>query len=250
MTTPTTSTDLDRMKASAARAAVAMVEHGMVVGLGTGSTSQFAVGLLGERVAEGLRIVGIPTSIQTEHEARRLGIPLSTLGEHDHIDLTIDGADEVDVATLNLLKGRGGALLREKIVASASTELIIIADETKLVDRLGAGSAVAVEVVPFGWRATAKRLQDLATTLARRVAPDGRPFITDGGHYILDCEFGAIADPAALERQLDDTVGVVEHGIFLGLASRVIVGGRENVRVSDAGGHITMTTIRHANIRP
>jgi ribose 5-phosphate isomerase A len=223
--------ELDRLKAAAAHAAVAMVEDGHIVGLGTGSTTSLALGLLGQRVAEGLHVIGIPTSEETEPEARRLGIPLSTLGEHDRIDVTIDGADEVDVATLSLLKGRGGALLREKIIASASEQLIIIVDETKLVDRLGVQCPVAVEVVPFGWQATASRLRDLVTNLARRTTAEGEPFITDGGHYILDCAFGEIEDPEDVQRQLDGTVGVVEHGLFLGFASRVMVGGSQGVRV-------------------
>jgi ribose 5-phosphate isomerase A len=227
----TTTSELDRLKTAAAHAAVTMVEDGMVVGLGSGSTASLAVGILGQRVAEGLRVIGIPTSEQTGREAHRLGIPLSTLAEHDHIDLTIDGADEVDVATLGLLKGRGGALLREKIIATASEQLIIIVDETKLVDRLGVRGLVAVEVVPFGWQATERRLRGTVTGLARRTAPGGGPFITDGGHYILDCACGGIEDPAELQRQLDGTVGVVEHGLFLGLTSRVIVGGSHGVRV-------------------
>ncbi len=226
-----TTADLNRMKAAAAQAAVAMVEDGMVVGLGTGSTTAFALTVLARRVAEGLRIIGIPTSEETAHEADRLGIPLSTLGRHDHIDVAIDGADEVDVVTLSLLKGRGGALLREQIIASASRQLIIIVDETKLVDRLGIHDPVVVEVVPFGWQATARRLRSLAISVARRMGPDGEPFITDGGHYILDCAFGGIEDPEALQRRLDGMVGVVEHGLFLGLASRVIVGGSQGIRV-------------------
>lgn len=227
----TTLSQRDRQKAAAADAAVAMVEDGMTVGLGTGSTTSIALGILAHRVAEGLHVVGIPTSEQTEREARRLGIPLSTLAQHDHIDLTLDGADEVEVATLNLLKGRGGALLREKIVATASEHLIIIVDETKLVTRLGVQSAVAVEVVPFGWSATARKVRNLVTALERRTTGDGEPFITDGGHYILDCTCEAIEDAEALRRQLDETVGVVEHGLFLGIASRVIVGGSQGVRV-------------------
>jgi ribose 5-phosphate isomerase A len=227
----TTTSELDRLKTAAAHAAVTMVEDGMVVGLGSGSTASLAVGILGQRVAEGLRVIGIPTSEQTGREAHRLGIPLSTLAEHDHIDLTIDGADEVDVGTLGLLKGRGGALLREKIIASASEQLIIIVDETKLVDRLGVRGLVAVEVVPFGWQATERRMRRLVTSLARRMAPGEGPFVTDGGHYILDCACGGIEDPEELQRQLDGTVGVVEHGLFLGLASRVIVGGPHGVRV-------------------
>jgi ribose 5-phosphate isomerase A len=223
------------MKAAAAQAAVAMVEDGMIVGLGTGSTTAFALTTLGRRVAEGLRIIGIPTSEETAHEADRLGIPLSTLGQHDHIDVAIDGADEVDVATLGLLKGRGGALLREKIIASASRQLIIIVDETKLVDRLGIHALVVVEVVPFGWEETARKLQCLVTRVTRRTTPNGEPFITDGGHHILDCACGGIEDPAGLQRQLDGTVGVVEHGLFLGLASRVIVGASHGVRVLERG---------------
>lgn len=228
MTTPS---EVDRLKAVAANAAAALVEDGLIVGLGSGSTASLAVSMLGRRVAEGLRIIGIPTSQQTEREARRLGIPLSTLAEHDHIDVTIDGADQVDAGQLNLLKGRGGALLREKIIASASEQLIIVIDETKLVDRLGVNGAVAVEVVPFAWHTTARRLQSLGASLVRRTTREGQPFITDGGHYILDCAFGAIDDPERLQRQLDRTVGVVEHGLFLGMASRVIVGGSRGVNV-------------------
>ena len=227
----TTTFELDRLKAAAAAVAAALVEDGLIVGLGTGSTASLAVSILGRRVAEGLRIIGIPTSQQTEREARRLGIPLSTLAEHDHIDVTIDGADEVHADSLNLLKGRGGALLREKIIASASEQLIIVIDETKLVDRLGVHGSVAVEVVPFAWNATARRLQSLGASLVRRTTREGQPFITDGGHYILDCAFGAIDDPEHLQRQLDGTVGVVEHGLFLGMASRVIVGGSQDVHV-------------------
>jgi ribose 5-phosphate isomerase A len=227
----TTTSERDRVKAAAAAAAVALVEDGMIVGLGSGSTAWFALGMLGQRVAEGLRVIGIPTSEETEREARRVGIPMSTLGEHDHIDVTIDGADEVDVVTLGLVKGRGGALLREKIVATASEQLVIIVDETKLVNRLGVRGLVPVEVVPFGWQATARRLRNLVTSLARRTTPEGEALITDGGHYILDCACGGIEEPEELQRQLDGTAGVVEHGLFLGLATRVIVGGSQGVRV-------------------
>lgn len=181
-----------------------------------------SVRILGHRPAGGLRIVGIPASRHAEREARRLGIPLSTLAEHDHGDITIDGADEVGVGQLTLLKGRGGALLGEKIVASTSEHLIIAVDESKLVDRLGARGPVAVEAVPFAWRATARRLRCLGGSSVLRTTHDGRPFITDGGHYILDCAFGTIDDPEQLQRQLDGTIGVVEHGLFLGMASRVV----------------------------
>jgi ribose 5-phosphate isomerase A len=227
----TTTSDLDRMKAAAAKAAAALVEDGLIVGLGSGSTASIAVNILGQRVAEGLRIIGIPTSKQTEREARRLGIPVSTLAEVKQIDVTIDGADEVEIGTLNLLKGRGGALLREKIIASASGQLIVVVDETKLVDRLGAQGSVAVEVVPFGWHATATRLQRAGARIALRTTSHGEPFITDDGHYILDCAFGTIDDAEHLQRQLDGTLGVVEHGLFLEMASRIIVGGSRGVHV-------------------
>jgi len=225
-----TTSDVDRFKAAAANAAAALVEDGLIVGLGSGSTASLVVSILGRRVAEGLRIIGISTSQQTQREARSLGIPLSTLAEHEHIDITIDGADEVDVGRLHLLKGLGGALLREKIIACSSEQMIVVIDETKLVDRLGRGP-VAVEVAPFGWHTTAGRLQSLGASLVRRTTREGRPFITDGGHYILDCAFGPINDPERLQRQLDGTIGVVEHGLFLGMASRVIVGGSQGVRV-------------------
>jgi ribose 5-phosphate isomerase A len=224
-------TEVDRLKEAAAQSAAALVEDDQIVGLGSGSTALCAVSILGQRVSDGLRIIGIPTSEQTAREARRLGIPLSTLVAHDHIDVTVDGADEVDVGSLNLLKGRGGALLREKIIASITGQLIIVVDETKLVDRLGVHGPVAVEVVPFAWHATAMKLQSLGASVARRTTGEGLPFITDGGHYILDCAFGAIYDPEHLQRQLDRMAGVVEHGLFLGLASRVIVGGARGVHV-------------------
>jgi ribose 5-phosphate isomerase A len=224
-------TEVDRLKAAAAEVAAALVENEQIVGLGSGSTALRAVSILGRRVSDGLRIIGIPTSEQTEREARRLSIPLSTLTEHDHIDITLDGADEVDIGSLNLLKGRGGALLREKIVASVTEHLIIVVDETKLVDRLGVQTPVAVEVVPYGWPETARKLLKLGARQVRRTTREGRPFITDGGHYILECAFGAIDDPEQLQRQLDGMVGVVEHGLFLGLTSRVVVGGGGGVHV-------------------
>jgi ribose 5-phosphate isomerase A len=222
--------DVDRWKAAAARAAAALVEEGQIVGLGSGSTALHVVNILGQRVAHGLRIIGIPTSEQTGREAHRLGLPLSTLAEHDRIDVTIDGADEVDVRNLNLLKGRGGALLREKIVASVTERLIIVIDETKLVDRLGVTGPLAVEVAPFAWHVAARTLRSLGATSTRRTIREEEPFITDGGHFILDCAFGAIDDPEQLQQDLDRMVGVVEHGLFLGLASRVIVGGANGVR--------------------
>ncbi len=201
----------------------------MIVGLGTGSTAALAVAALAKRVQQGLRVIGIPTSDATAGQARSLGIPLATLAEHAEIDLTIDGADEVEPGTLNLIKGHGGALLREKIVASASARLIVIVDETKLVERLGVRCAVPAEVVPFGWQATAGKLTQLGATPSLRMRAGGEPFLTDGGHYILDCAFGAIPSAEDLGRRLDSVVGLVEHGLFIGMTSQVIVGGRNGV---------------------
>ena len=196
----------------------------MIVGLGTGSTAKFAVDALARRMNEGLRFTAIPTSEATAQQARALGIPLSTLAEHPDIDLTIDGADEID-PHLNLIKGRGGALLREKIVAASSRELIIIADDSKLVEQLGAKMPVPVEVVPFGWQSTAQRLERLG---CRAVLREG--FTTDGGHYILDCAFGPIPDAKSLAREIDSIVGVVEHGLFLGMATQVLIASATGVR--------------------
>lgn len=221
---------LNQFKEAAAESAAALVKDGMIVGLGSGTTATLAVHAIGKRVSQGLRITGIPTSEQTGQLARTLAIPLTTLGEQTQIDITIDGADEVELGTLNLIKGLGGALLREKIVATATTRFVIIVDETKLVPQLGTHDAVPVEVVPFGWQATEDRLRKLGAQPHMRMRPDGQPYITDGGHYILDCGFGAIASAADLASALDMTVGVVEHGLFIGMASEVVVGGPEGVR--------------------
>jgi ribose 5-phosphate isomerase A len=220
-----------QLKRVAAEAAVALVEDGMIVGLGTGSTAKLAVDALGRRVKDGLRVIGVPTSEYTEQQARSVGIAVSTLDEHPEMDLTIDGADEVELGPLNLIKGRGGALLREKIVASASKRLIIIVDESKLVDRLGLRFPVPVEIVPFGWSAAARKLSALGAKVILRQGADGKPFVTDGGHYIVDCEFAAIPAPSSLDRELNSIVGVVEHGLFLGMTSQVVVAGRAGVRV-------------------
>jgi len=221
---------LNQFKEAAAESAAELVESGMIVGLGSGSTAALAVAAIGRRVAKGLRITGIPTSEQTAGQARDLGIPLSDLGERPQIDLTIDGADEVELGTLNLIKGRGGALLREKIVASATTQFIIIVDETKLVRQLGARDSVPVEVIPFGWQATAARLRKLYADPHLRLRPDGKTYTTDSGNYILDCAFGPIPSPGELQRGLDSIVGLVEHGLFVGMASQVVVGGPGGTR--------------------
>jgi ribose 5-phosphate isomerase A len=220
-----------QFKQAAAESAVALVEDGMILGLGTGSTARLAVEALGKRVQSGLRVVGVPTSEFTGQQARSLGIPVSTLDEHPAIDLTIDGADEVEPGSLNLIKGRGGALLREKIVASASKRLVIMVDESKLVGRLGSQFALPVELIPFGWHVAARRLEALGAKVALRTGSDGKPYITDGGHYIVDCAFGPIESPAKLECELNGMVGVVEHGLFLGMATQVIVAGQSGVKV-------------------
>jgi ribose 5-phosphate isomerase A len=215
----------ERHKQAAAERAVELVRSGMVVGLGTGSTAIFAVRRLGDLVREGLlrEIVGVPTSKAIGVEAERLGIPLALDGARD-VDLTIDGADEVD-PDLNLIKGGGGALLHEKIVAQASRREVIVVDDGKLSPRLGTRWAVPVEVVPFGWRAQARFLESLGARVALRTAADGSAFTTDEGNLILDCAFGPIAAPRDLAGRLDARTGIVEHGLFLGLASDVIVAG-------------------------
>ncbi len=222
---------IDRLKEAAANLAAAQLQDGMVVGLGSGSTAKLAVAAIGRRVQDGLRIVGIPTSEETAEQARQLGIPLSTLGEYSQIDVTIDGADEVELGTLNLIKGGGGNELREKIVATATSRLVIVVDRTKLVQQLGARAKVPVEVAQFGWQATARSLVKLRANPTLRMRAEGEPFITDGGNYILDCAFGLIGSAAELQRELDDTVGVVEHGLFIGMASQVVVGGAEGVEL-------------------
>ena len=214
----------DKWKRLAAESAVTQVETGMVVGLGTGSTAEFVLLALARRIKEGLRITGVPTSGHTVSRARELAIPLTELDGKGLLDIAIDGADEVDRKTLNVIKGRGGALLREKIVAQASARFLLIIDQTKLVSVLGA-RPVPVEVTQFGWQATARRIEDLGAGTKRR------DFITDGGNYILDCAFGPIKTPEALAGDLDRIVGVVEHGLFIGMATEVHVGGSSGVQV-------------------
>jgi len=213
----------DARKREAAMAAVAMVEDGMVVGLGTGSTAAFAIEGLIARVRDGLRIVGIPTSERSARQASEGGIPLSDFAHHLKVDLTIDGADEIARNSLDLIKGLGGALLREKIVAAVSDRLVIIADEPKLLSCLGETAPVPVEVVTFGWETTAVRLAQLGARPVLRRSADGSAFRSDGGNLILDCHFGAITDQAGLERDLSGIVGVVETGLFIGMATTVLV---------------------------
>jgi ribose 5-phosphate isomerase A len=228
--------DRDARKREAAMAAVAMVEDGMVVGLGTGSTAAFAIEGLIARVRDGLRIAGIPTSERSARQARDGGIELTDFAQHREVDLTIDGADEIDRHSLDLIKGLGGALLREKIVAAASGRLVIIADEPKLVPNLGGTVPVPVEVIPFGWETTAVRLATLGARPVLRQATDGAIFRTDSNNLILDCHFGAIADPSRLEQDLSNTVGVVETGLFIGMATTVLVATSGGVLRFDRAG--------------
>jgi len=220
----------DELKKQAAGRAVDFVENGMVLGLGTGSTAKLAVARIAERLREGsLRdIVGVPTSEQTAEQARGLGIPLSMLDEHSRVDLAIDGADEVD-PNLNLIKGRGGALLREKMVEKAAQRLVIVVDESKLVDGLGVLGPVPVEVVQFCWGYNAMRIKELGCEIVLRMAGD-EPFVTDNKNYILDCHFeGALEDPRATARAIRELPGVIEHGLFLDMADTVVVAGQGGV---------------------
>ena len=221
----------DELKQKAAHRAVEFVDSGMVVGLGTGSTTAFAVTRIGERLKSGdiKKIVGIPTSVQTEALAIELGIPLCGLGDQPKIDVTIDGADEVD-PDLNLIKGGGGALLREKVVAQASRQNIIIVDESKLSSRLGTRSALPVEVIPFAVKSEEKFLKSLAATVTLRTDDKGQPYQTDQNNFILDANFGEMADPYGLASKLNERAGIVEHGLFLDLASDIIVAAEDGIR--------------------
>jgi ribose 5-phosphate isomerase A len=225
--------DLDAQKRAAAARAVEFVRPGMRLGLGSGSTAKHFVELLAERVRAGLDVIAVPTSEATRSEAERLGVPLTSLDQTPQLDLTIDGADEI-APDLSLIKGGGGALLREKIVASASARMIVIADESKWVSALGR-FPLPVEVVPFGLAATRRAVEAAAVgcsgpALLRR-GQDGHAFVTDGGHWILDAAFERIADPKSLAERLDGIAGVVEHGLFIGLAHAAVVAGSSGVRV-------------------
>jgi ribose 5-phosphate isomerase A len=230
------------LKRIAAEAAVAEVENGMVLGLGSGSTAALAVEALAARIARaGLRVVGIATSEQTAALARRLDVPLTSFAEHPRIDLTIDGADQAEIGSLHLVKGLGGALLREKIVAAASRRMVVVVDEGKLVDRLGDRTPLPVEIVAFGWQTILDRLAAQGAEPTLRRAAGGEPFRTDGGNLIADCRFagGFLGDAAELERRLAGIVGVVETGLFVDLASRVVVGTLSGVRVLERSGGVS-----------
>ncbi|MCY3708738.1 MAG: ribose-5-phosphate isomerase RpiA [Caldilineaceae bacterium] len=216
--------EIDRLKRQAAEAAVAHIESGMVVGLGAGSTALKALECIAERLAVGTLtdILGVPCSEQVAADARRLAVPLTTLDCHPEIDLTVDGADEVD-PQLRVIKGGGGALLREKIVAQASERAIIIVDERKLSERLGVKWALPVEALSFGLRAHVEYIERLGAAVQVRTRPDGRPFRTDSGNLILDCQFGPMADPECIAGALERRAGVIEHGLFLDLVTDLIV---------------------------
>jgi ribose 5-phosphate isomerase A len=209
-------------KEAAGCAAAELVRDGDVVGLGTGSTAYFAVIALGERVKTGLKMIGVPTSVATADIARAVGIRLATLDDHPEIDIDIDGADEID-PKLNLIKGGGGALLREKIIATASKRMVVVADSGKIVPALGK-FPLPVEIIDFARAVIEKKISAFGATTKLRMKSDGKPFLTDEGHHILDCSFGKIADPAGLAQELNDMPGVVEHGLFIGVAKVVLVG--------------------------
>ncbi|MFQ3457538.1 ribose-5-phosphate isomerase RpiA [Bradyrhizobium sp. UFLA01-814] len=227
--------DMDALKRQAAARALEEVRDGMKLGLGTGSTAKHFVELLGEKVRSGMKVIGVPTSEATRADAIRCGVPLTTLDEIDHLDLTIDGADEIDHA-LNLIKGGGGALLREKIVAAASDRMIVIADDSKWVDVLGR-FPLPVEVIPFGLAATqaamARAFSEAGVSgeMLVRKGKDGHVFVTDGGHWIVDAHLGRIGDPPRLAGLLSVIPGVVEHGLFIGLGSVAVLAGAQGIRV-------------------
>jgi len=231
----TAGANVERRKREAAQRALDLVEPGMRLGLGSGTTARCFVDLVGDKVAAGLNVRCVATSEATAAQAKARGIPLATLDELPELDLTVDGADEIDTE-LRLIKGGGGALLREKIVAAASRRMAVIADATKLVSRLGA-FPLPVEVVPFGLAATRRHIErtfaDLGLAGPIRLRGGAAPFVTDGGHYILDCSLGAIFDPERLAEALSRIPGVVEHGLFIDYARTAIIAGAESVEVLD-----------------
>ncbi len=225
----------EAQKRVAAARAVEFVRPGMRLGLGTGSTAKHFVELVGERVRAGLDIIAVPTSETTRADAERYGIPLTTLDETPELDLTVDGADEID-PNLSLIKGGGGALLREKIVACASARMIVISDPSKLVATLGR-FPLPVEVTPFGFTATRLAIEKAITAIQRpgplslRRGKDGHPFVTDGGHWIIDAALARIDDPKAMAHALSGIPGVMEHGLFVGIAQMAIIGGPDGIKI-------------------
>jgi ribose 5-phosphate isomerase A len=230
---------MDELKRQAAARALEAVRDGMKLGLGTGSTAKHFVELLGEKVRAGMKVIGVPTSEATRADAMRCGIALTTLDDIDRLDLTVDGADEID-PKLDLIKGGGGALLREKIVAAASDRMIVIADDTKWVSALGR-FPLPVEVIPFGLAATRRAMAEafakcgVSGQMVVRKGTDGHVFVTDGGHWIVDAHLGRIQDASRLATSLSAIPGVVEHGLFVGLASTAILAGGQGIRVIERG---------------
>jgi ribose 5-phosphate isomerase A len=218
----------EELKKIAGEKAVEHIEDGMILGLGTGSTVEYTLRKLGKLVRDGLKIKGIPTSIHTQRIAKEEKIPLTNLEENPVIDVTIDGADEVD-SDLNLIKGGGGALLREKVIAFNSKKVIIVIDDSKVVKALGIDIPLPVEVVKFGWTSTKKTLEELDCTVELRKIMGEEPFITDNSNYILDCEFERIDEPEQVEIDINNIPGVVENGLFIGLVDEVIVGGKQGI---------------------
>ncbi|WP_017327124.1 ribose 5-phosphate isomerase A [Synechococcus sp. PCC 7336] len=222
----------NELKKMAAEEAVKRVQSGMVVGLGTGSTAAYAVSAIGDRMkTEGLKIIGVPTSARTFEQAQSLGIPLATLEAQPKLDLAIDGADEIELSSLNLIKGAGGALLREKLVEVSADRLIIVADKSKKVNKLGEKFALPVEIVRFGWKSTFSRVEALGCQPVLRLSDGGEPFITDEQHYIIDCQFGPMDDPVAIANALKATAGVVEHGLFIDMTAEAIVATDSGIEV-------------------
>lgn len=220
--------DKEQLKELAGIKATEYVKDGMIVGLGTGSTVKYSIIKIGEIIKnDGLDILGIPTSVHTKKLAKEYNIPLTTLEDHPEIDLTIDGADEVD-SNLNLIKGGGGALTREKIIAYHSKKMIVVVDDSKIVKSLGINSPVPVELIKFSWTATQKAIEQLECVTELRKIME-HPFLTDNGNYILDSDFGRIQNPEELEKNLNLIPGVVENGLFVGLADVAIVGGKQGI---------------------
>jgi len=230
----------DEMKIRAAQKAMEYVQNGMKLGLGTGSTAAKFVDLVGASVADGLEVLCVPTSVATRDQAAALNIPLTTLEETPHLDLTVDGADELD-ERLRLVKGGGGALLREKIVATSSDKMVVIADDSKLVEMLGQ-FPLPIEVVQFGLKSSLMAIEGMAARVGckgdikQRLLEDGTPFITDNGNFILDCHFGRIDKPEALSGALTQVPGVVENGLFLGIADVAIIAGQDGLTLLEIDG--------------
>ena len=223
----------EELKKLAGEKAVELIKDKMIVGLGTGSTVEYTIRKLGKKIRdEGLEIKGIPTSIHTKRLAKEEKIPLTTLEENPEIDITIDGADEVD-SYLNLIKGGGGALTREKIIAFNSKKVIIVVDDSKVVKALGIDFDLPVEVVKFGWTSTKKSLEQFDCEVKLREIMENEPYITDNGNYILDCEFERIDDPSELEKEINNIPGVVENGLFVDLVDEVIAGGKQGIVTLD-----------------